>query len=273
MNRNAPGAITAVSQSAFTTAQSVSRNAVHLSASEIAAASVSATAPAITPDAKSLLGAGASGPGIRRPPAVLLNRVVIAKTHPPPAPVPFALQQEAIRANAGRPLARSEVAAMQILAPAPHVRMAESQAHAEPGTGMARAAGRMNPAPPAIPAAPARRVLNQQPPGTASRVPPTPPAAPPQPEAIRSDRPPAAQGQPGVANRSGTDAAKPSALVDQNENRRVDRPAVPVRVVPAPPPVYRAPAVAPAAVETAPAHKPAPSVHAARPAPVELQRK
>lgn len=274
INRNAPGAITAVSQGAFTTAQSVSRNVVHLSANEIAAASISATAPAITPAAKSLLGAGASGPGIRRPPAVLLNRVVIAKTQPPPAPVPFALQQEAIRANAGRPLARSEVSAMQILAPAPHVRMAAPQAHAEPGTGMARAAGRVNPAP-AIPAAPARRALIQAP-GTGSRVPPpTPPTAPLQPETVmRSDWPPAAHGQPGVDNHAATEAAKPAAAVDQDLNRRVDRPAAPVRVVPAPPPASAPvavahPVAAPVVVETAPAPKPAPAAHAARPAPVE----
>ena len=270
VNRNAPGAITAVSQSAFTTAQSAARNAVHLSANEIAAASVSATAPAITPAPKSLLGAGASGPGIRRPPAVLQNRLVVAKTPPPPAPVPFALQQEAIRANAGRPLARSEVAAMQILAPAPHVRMAAPAARAEPGTGMARAAGRVNPAAPAVSAAPAPRPANQMR-GSSSRAPQEP--QPQQQAAIRSDRPPAAVGQPAMDNRSSTEAGKPTVAADQELNRRVDRPAA-VRAVPVPPPAAPAaephPAAAPVIIENATAPKPA--AHAARPAPVERQQ-
>jgi FecR protein len=282
VNRNAPGAITAVSQSAFTTAQSVAKNAVHLSASESAAASISASAPAITPAAKSLLGAGASGPGIRRPPAVLLNRIVVAKTPPPPAPVPFALQQEAIRANGGRPLARSEVAAMQILAPAAHVRMAAPSAHAEPGSGMARAAGRVNSAPPAIGAAPALRPVNPVR-GTNARIPPpvqqSQPAQPSQPQAIiRSDRPPAALGQSATDNHSSAEAAKPAVAGDQELNHRVDRPPAAVRVVPAPPPAYLPPAAtphpaaAPVVVETTPAPKPAPVVHALRPAPVEHSR-
>jgi hypothetical protein len=277
VNRNAPGAITAVSQSAFTTAQSAARNAVRLSANEIAAASVSATAPAITPATKSLLGAGASGPGIRRPPAVLQNRIVVAKTTPPPAPVPFALQQEAIRGNAGRPLARSEVAAMQILAPAPHVRMAAPAAHAEPGTGMARAAGRVNPQP-AIPTAPAPHPLNQMR-GNSSRAPPSRQEPQPQPQAaIRGDRPPAAVGQPAMDNRSSTEAAKPAVAADQELNRRGDRPATAVKAVPVPPPAYSPPAAAPhpaaapVIIENAPAPAPKPAVHAARPAPVERQQ-
>jgi len=269
VNRNAPGAVTAVSQGAFTTAQSVARNTVRLSAKEIAAASVSATAPAITPVAKSLLGAGASGPGIRRPPAVLQNRIVVAKTPPPPAPVPFALQQEAIRANAGRPLARSEVAAMQILAPAPHVRMAAPAAHAEPRTGMARAAGRVNPAPPAISVAPALRPPSQMS-GSSPRAAASSQGPPPSQEPVmRSDRPPAAVGQPATDNRSSTEAAKAAVAADQESNRRVDRPAAAVRIVPVPPPAAH-PAAAPVIIESALAPKPV--VHAARPAPVERQQ-
>ena len=261
INRNAPGAITAVSQG-LSRRRSRCPQCSAPERQRVRSREHQRDGPCSNARGEVPAGRGCFGPRLRRPPAVLLNRVVIAKTQPPPAPVPFALQQEAIRANAGRPLARSEVSAMQILAPAPHVRMAAPQAHAEPGTGMARAAGRVNPAP-AIPAAPARRALIQAP-GTGSRVPPpTPPTAPLQPETVmRSDWPPAAHGQPGVDNHAATEAAKPAAAVDQDLNRRVDRPAAPVRVVPAPPPASAPAAVAhpvaaPVVVETAPAPKPA----------------
>src|SRR4029077_5228905 len=54
----------------------------------------------------------------------VINRPVVARTAPPPAPVPFERQQEAIRANGGRPLARSEITALQPAAAAnPRVRV------------------------------------------------------------------------------------------------------------------------------------------------------
>jgi hypothetical protein len=267
VNRNAPGAITAVSQTTFTTAQPVSRNAVRLSAGELADATVSATTPPITPERQSLLGAGASGPGIRRPPPVLQNRVVRAKTAPAPSPVPFALLQDAIRANAGRPLARSEVTAMQILAPAAHVRMLAPTAGTEPRTGMARAAQRLSPAPPMQSAPTLLR-----PPGQASaaalhaQAPLQSPEQEPQPM-VRSDRPPAAAGQPG----SDANAARPGGTAaEQDSGRRVDRPAAAIRAAPPPPPpAYTPPPPAPAeTVERAPPPRPPkpamPAVHAER---------
>ena len=86
VNRNAPGAITAVSQTTFTSAQPVGRNAVRLSRNELAAATASTTTPPITPARQSVLGGGATGRGVRRPPPALQNRQVLAKTTPPPAP-------------------------------------------------------------------------------------------------------------------------------------------------------------------------------------------
>jgi len=77
-------------------------------------------------------------------------------------------------------------------------------------------------------------------------------------------------------NRSSTEAAKAAVATDQESNRRVDRPAAAVRIVPVPPPAYSPPAAAPhpaaapVIIEGAPAPKPA--VHAARPAPVERQQ-
>jgi len=259
VNRNAPGALTAVSQTAFTTAQSVSRNAVRLSADDLAATTVSATAPPIVPEKQSLLGAGASGPGIRRPPPVLQNRVVRAKTPPSPSPVPFALLQDAIRANGGRPLARAEVTAMQILAPAAHVRMVEPVVGTEARTGMARAAQRLAPAPPV------RSALTlDRPPGQA-------PAS-----SVRAQPPPQLpQHQPQPTMRS----YRAPAAAEQDSGRRVDRPAAAVKATPVPPPpAYTPPPPAPPeGVESAPPSRPAkparPVVHAAKPAPAERQGK
>jgi hypothetical protein len=264
VNRNAPGALTAISQAAFTSAQSVSRNAVRLGANAIAAAPVSVTAPAITPQKESLLGAGASGPGIRRPPPVLLNRVVLARTTPSPAAVPFALQQEAIRANGGRPLARPEVTAMQILAPALHVRMVAS-ARGESRTGISRAA---RPAPAASPV----------PPLQASAPPVRPPAqvsapvsAPAETPLLRGDRPPGAAGQSLPGDRGSANRVAPEAGLHGNApvddvNRISDRPAPAIKAAPAPP--APPPTSPPAKIEDVPAPKPA--AHAPPPAhPVE----
>jgi len=282
VNRNAPGAMTAVSQTAFTSAQPVGRNAVRLGANEIAAATVSATAPAITPTKQSLLGAGASGPGIRRPAPVLQNRVVLARTPPPPAPVPFALQEQAIRANGGRPLARSEVVSMQILAPAQHVRLTKQAAGSEPRTGMARAA-RPNPAAPSNPAPPVNSTAASDrarapAPAAVSRPVERPPPQQelqqrePQP-GIRSDRPSAALSQSAIDDRPR--ASRPSEVrgvaPEQDLSRRVDRPAA-VRPVPAPPPVYSPPPPSsslPVSSEQAPAPEPKvakPAAHPAQPA-------
>jgi hypothetical protein len=276
VNRNAPGGLTAISQATLVSAQSVSRHVVHLSANEIAAAPVSAIAPAITPARQSLLGAGASGPGIHRPPPVLLNRFVLAKTPPPPAPVPFELQQDAIRANGGRPLARPEVAAMQILAPAAHVRMAVPAV--APRTGMSRAARSSPPSVPSRPVLPAGSRASSdraaaQAPAAASQ-----PPAPPDAESVkRADRPPAPAGEAATEERPPARPVPGAAEVrrvtpPEISNRRTDqRAAPPAAAAPAPPPVYAAPPpipppppLPPAKVEERPAARPA--AHSAQPA-------
>jgi hypothetical protein len=230
---------------------------------------VSAMAPPITPEKQSLLGGGASGPGIRRPPPVLQNRVVLARTQPPPAAVPFALQQDAMRANGGRPLARSEMVAMQILAPALHVRVAAATARGEPRTGLARAAVRVSPVPagsavPPAPRATARSALPLQ--GSdPRRAQPTNVSAAPLTQAGHfqvNDRPRAS------ASQAGPVAAEPQM------SHRVDRPVAAVRTVPVPTPPYIPPPAEVPPVAAAPPAKPAKSAaHAAKPAPVERGRK
>jgi len=266
VNRNAPGAITAVPQTVFTSAQPVARNALRIGANETATATLSATAPPITPEKQSLLGAGASGPGIHRPPAVLQNRVVLARTRPPPTPIPFALQQEAIRANGGRPLARSELAVMQILAPAPHVRIAEPAARTESNTGMARAAARVNPAPNANSAATLNRPIPPAPVAPPRPVPPPQELRQREPEpSIRSDRPPTAAGQPAIEERARVNDARPAGMVSEPDAR--GGPAAAAKPLPVPVPVQPPP---PVHVDNAAPPKPAkPAAHATQPAPPE----
>jgi hypothetical protein len=108
-NRNVRGAVTVVPQRAFAGAQPVARAAVSVNAQQIASASVSARV-AVAPTRESVLGAkAATANHVSAPPAAVMNRQVIAKKTPPPAPVPFAKQQQALAAHPGQPLARSEV--------------------------------------------------------------------------------------------------------------------------------------------------------------------
>ena len=119
MNQGVPGAVSATTPQAFTSAQSVSKNAVTVNAKEVASAPVAATTPAVTPAKQSVLGSGASAAA--KPPAALQNRAVVAKSTPPPPPPSFEKRQAAITANGGRPIAMSQA---KQLAPPPSARTA-----------------------------------------------------------------------------------------------------------------------------------------------------
>ena len=108
-NRNVRGAVMAVPQRAFASAQPVGRAAVAMNARQIARAPVSARV-AVAPTRDSVLGAKfATANRVTAPPPAVMNRQVIAKRTPPPPPVPFANQQQALAAHPGQPLARREV--------------------------------------------------------------------------------------------------------------------------------------------------------------------
>ena len=109
-NQRANNAVTATSQASFTTAQPVARNQVRVDAREIASAPV-APRTAVAPQQRSFTGAVA--PARARPPAALANRNVVARTAPPPAPVPVAQQMKAVEANGGRPVATQQIRANQ----------------------------------------------------------------------------------------------------------------------------------------------------------------
>jgi hypothetical protein len=111
MNQSVPGAVSATTPQAFTSAQSVAKNSVAVNQREVASAPVAATTPPVAPARQAVIGSGAAAAA--KPPAALANRAIVAKTAPPPPPVAFAKQQQAIQANGGRPLAMSQVRQIQ----------------------------------------------------------------------------------------------------------------------------------------------------------------
>ncbi|HXX16522.1 MAG TPA: DUF6600 domain-containing protein [Candidatus Eremiobacteraceae bacterium] len=106
MNQGVPGAVTATSPHAFTSAQPVGRNLVAVNQKEITAAPAVVRAPQVVPPKQAVLGSGAATNV--RPPAAVLNRQVVAKNTPPPPPPSFAARQAAIEKNQGRPLSLAE---------------------------------------------------------------------------------------------------------------------------------------------------------------------
>jgi hypothetical protein len=285
INRNAPGAVTAVSQTAFASAQPVGRNAVRLSPNAIASAAISTTAPAIPPNEQSVLGARTFAAGVRKPPRAIQNRLVLAKAVPPASPVPLAFQLRAIRANGGRPLARSELASLEVLAPATPVRMTTHAPGREMRTGMDRAARTQREAPattvPPSRGIESRAVILRRP--VAAPAPASRPIESPQPRdltqrdtptLIHTDRPSTAVSEPATEDRARTIVIPrreaPTSAAEGNVNRRVER-AIPAPVYVAPPAPLEPPVVE--AVPVSAPKVPKPSAHAERPArPAERGR-
>lgn len=110
-NRTAPNAVTATSHETFISARNVHNNMIRVNEREIASAPVAPMTPAVTPQQRSVLGAG--NEARVRPPAVVANRAVVAKQAPPPPPVSFVKQQQVVEANGGRPPAISQIRQVQ----------------------------------------------------------------------------------------------------------------------------------------------------------------
>ena len=121
-NQREGNAVTATSQASFTSAQPVGRNMVRVDAREVASAPVAAFTPAVAPQQRSVMGSGAEARF--RPSATAVARPVVAKTAPPPAPMPVARQMQAVQANGGRPLAVSQVRQAQQETTRPNVKVA-----------------------------------------------------------------------------------------------------------------------------------------------------
>jgi hypothetical protein len=122
-NQSVPNAVTAVPSAAFAGGQPVRNAAIHLAPSAIATAQVTAVAP-VTPTAHAVAGPGAVSNF--HPSMAAQQRQVVARTVPPPAPIPFAAKAQALQANPGHPIAP---AAEQQLRATPGVVAARPVAH------------------------------------------------------------------------------------------------------------------------------------------------
>ena len=111
VNRHVPGAVAEVSSQTFKTAQPVSRNLVKAEQHTLSSAPVQALAPAIVPTKQAVLGSATVV--TTRPPVAVQTRAVVARTAPPPPPPAFERREQAIQANAGRPLSVAQVRQIQ----------------------------------------------------------------------------------------------------------------------------------------------------------------
>jgi hypothetical protein len=248
VNRNVQGAVTAVPQRAFASAQPVGRVAVAMNSRDIAAASVSARV-AVVPTRESVLGAKASSADrVAAPPAAVASRQVVAKRMPPPPPVPFVRQQQALAAHPGQPLARSEVQSLRPANPAaaqPMVRQAPPGRPATPAMGH----------PVTQPAnQPANRPANQPPPNGRPAAEPNRPT-PAQP----SNRP--TSPQPNNRPETGSPVYRPPVTPNQPAPNRVPAPPQPNNR----PETYRPPQSQPVNPPSAPRPAAPPPAHNDRP--------
>jgi len=263
VNRNVHGAVTAMPQQAFATAQPVAKTAVVVNEHELRTIPVSARA-AVPPAPQAVLGVHTNASArVIAPPAAIVSRPVIAKTAPPPPPPSFAARQQILQQHPGVPLPRAEMEKMRPAnAPAPLVKQ-------------------VSPVRPVTPAAVASQPENRQenghsgnPPAWGRQQPGTGPVMsnrPDQPrgfEPPRNDRPASAQqnyhpetAQPQPNNRpepARADPARPNQPAAEPHNER-----------PAAAPVDYHPKVAPAVLNNSPEANRVEPVHSndAPPAP------
>jgi hypothetical protein len=257
VNRTAPGAVTAVPQSAFASARPVQSAAVPVRPEMLQSGQVMSTAP-VAPSRQSVLGRpgvpGNSAPAARvaQPPAGVQNRAVVAKITPPPPPVPFLQKQQALSTNTGRPLDFGQVQQLRSTQPVqarPYIRQAQVAA---PPAAQPASAGQFNRPPAQVTEPPLqpRPPVNSRP----AEVPPPNVGRPVQPRADRPVQPPVERRVPPPTDRP------PQPPLERRVQRPNDRPAAP------PPPPSQ-----PRQVQREPQDRPADK--AANPAPKKEEKK
>jgi hypothetical protein len=118
-NRGIAGAVVAEPQDAFARGESVARAGRPVPLAAVTSARVMGAGPGIAPTSRSLAPIGSvGGRPAAVPPSRLATRAVVANHAPPPAPVPFAAQRQALAANAGRPLTREQLSTVRSSNPA-----------------------------------------------------------------------------------------------------------------------------------------------------------
>lgn len=113
VNRNVHGAVTAVPQQAFATAQPVGRTAVVVDQNQLRRGPVSARAE-VPPAPQAVLGVHANTANrVAAPPPTVASRTVIARNTPPPPPPSFAARQQVLQRNPGVPMPRPQMQQMR----------------------------------------------------------------------------------------------------------------------------------------------------------------
>ena len=148
VNRNVNGAVTAVPQRSFASAQPVAQSAIRVNPQQLRAMPVTARA-AVPPARASVLGAHANTAGrVAAPPQAVASRQVIAKTAPPPPPPSFAAREKLLAQHPGMAVPRQELAKLRPAnAPESHVRVAPPARPAQPTPAPARAGQPANESP------------------------------------------------------------------------------------------------------------------------------
>src|SRR2546425_9637006 len=214
-NRNAPGAVTVVTQQTFVESRPVGRSVIVVPRERLDEAVVVGGAARVTPSRESILGQPPSV-AVRRPPEAVTRRTVFVRTTPPPPLVPFTAREPALRAHPGRPLDDSALASLRARAPG------------------ARAAPLVRPAVPAIsehpPRAlrPAREGLPATRPVSATAAAPRPEKGPPAARDAERPAPVAPAERPRRSERPAPAAARgerPPAAAPAERPRRAERPA------------------------------------------------
>jgi hypothetical protein len=102
-NREAPGAVTVVSQETFVHSRPVGKGMVGAALEHLEQARVLGSTARVAPDRHSVMGRPAIMM-VRRPPPVAITREVVVRRDPPAPPVPFMVRERALRAHPGRPV-------------------------------------------------------------------------------------------------------------------------------------------------------------------------
>ncbi|MGO8693742.1 MAG: DUF6600 domain-containing protein [Rectinemataceae bacterium] len=118
LNRNVPGAVREIPSQSFGKAQSGPIKTFSPPARDIARAPIMGTTAEIVPQRESITARPMPPQGsVSRPPDRMTSRSVVARTAPPPAPLPFDARQKALAANKGRPLDQSTLRTISKAAP------------------------------------------------------------------------------------------------------------------------------------------------------------
>ncbi|HVN21738.1 MAG TPA: DUF6600 domain-containing protein [Dongiaceae bacterium] len=188
VNRNVRGAVTAVPQQAFATAQPVARTAVAVNQSQLQRGPVMARA-AVPPAPQAVLGVHANTANrVAAPPATVVSRPVIAKNTPPPTPPPFAARQQLLAQHPGVPVPRPQLQQMRAANPPASAPRVITAPPAKPAPLPPPAANRPGNTPNARPAVPGNPAAGN-PPTPNNRPEPNQPGNRPQPNQPEPNRP------------------------------------------------------------------------------------